>query len=147
MDKMSSLSAGAKKLFEQSIDKAQNLDLPGLSDLSQKSIDKLDQHRSKLDSLGGEVTDLADLVGHWAKGTYRHIPWSSIVSSAAALLYFLNPFDFVPDFLVGIGLLDDLTVIAFVVKAIASDLDKFREWRKDQSSEEELDDDQEEEED
>ncbi len=36
----------------------------------------------------------------------KYLPW------LIAILYFLNPYDIVPDFLVGLGWLDDLAVIA-----------------------------------
>lgn len=46
----------------------------------------------------------------------------------AALLYFVSPIDAVPDFLVGIGLLDDAAVLAFLYKTIKEEIDHYMEW-------------------
>jgi uncharacterized membrane protein YkvA (DUF1232 family) len=46
----------------------------------------------------------------------------------AAVIYFLNPLDLIPDFIPGIGYLDDATVIAFVFSSIRKDLLKFLDW-------------------
>jgi uncharacterized membrane protein YkvA (DUF1232 family) len=47
---------------------------------------------------------------------------------AAALLYFVLPFDVVPDVLAGIGFVDDVAVITSVVESVRNELDRFREW-------------------
>ncbi len=64
----------------------------------------------------------------WAAGTYRQVPKRSAVFGLAALIYFVSPIDAIADFIPVIGLLDDVTVLAFVLNAIAHDLDDFRAW-------------------
>ena len=44
---------------------------------------------------------------YW-NGSYRDIPWKSIAAVAGALLYVMNPLDFIPDLIVGIGFVDDV---------------------------------------
>lgn len=56
------------------------------------------------------------------KGSYPQLPWLTLASLAAALLYFLNPFDVIPDFVFGIGLMDDATVATMVFQAYRKDL-------------------------
>ena len=46
------------------------------------------------------------------------------------VLYFLSPVDLIPDFLPGIGQVDDITVLGFAVKATYEDLRKYDNWRK-----------------
>ncbi len=58
-------------------------------------------------------------------GNYKKLPWTTIVSAVAALLYFINPFDAIPDFILGFGMIDDATVIAFCLRSIKQDLDQF----------------------
>ena len=53
----------------------------------------------------------------------------------AALLYFLSPLDMIPDWLPGVGLLDDLAVLAWVVRHWQAELDAFKVWRDAQSRE------------
>jgi uncharacterized membrane protein YkvA (DUF1232 family) len=76
----------------------------------------------------GEVQTLLRLVQAWARGEYRTIPWRSLLYSVAALVYFVNPADLIPDIVVGLGLVDDVAVIAAVTRALQSDLERFRLW-------------------
>ncbi len=76
----------------------------------------------------GDLRALARLVSAWLGGRYRRVPWRTIVSAVAALLYFVNPCDVVPDVLPIIGFLDDAAVVAFVVRAARGDIDAFRLW-------------------
>ncbi|MBM4127758.1 MAG: DUF1232 domain-containing protein, partial [Nitrospira sp.] len=44
------------------------------------------------------------------------------------LLYLLSPVDLVPDFIPGIGILDDVVVLALLLQSLAQDLATFRAW-------------------
>ncbi|MEH7356902.1 DUF1232 domain-containing protein, partial [Neobacillus drentensis] len=63
------------------------------------------------------------------KGEYREIPKGSIIMIIATIIYFVSPVDFIPDFIVGLGLFDDAAVIGFAIKQISSDLEKFKDWK------------------
>jgi len=65
----------------------------------------------------------------WAKGEYVDVPRKSIFWAIFAIIYFVSPIDLIPDFLPG-GYIDDIMVIAYVVKKIKVDLDKFSAWEK-----------------
>jgi uncharacterized membrane protein YkvA (DUF1232 family) len=60
---------------------------------------------------------------------YTSIPWRSIALLAAGILYFLNPFDIVPDFFPIIGFTDDAVMLAAVFKSIQGDLKKYCIWK------------------
>lgn len=55
------------------------------------------------------------------------LPWRTIAAITAALLYFINPMDLVPDFLFLGGLVDDATVLYLCYRCIESDLWTFVE--------------------
>ncbi len=42
-----------------------------------------------------------------------------------SLLYLIFPVDIVPDFLIGIGILDDITVLTFIWIALKSEIDAY----------------------
>jgi len=48
--------------------------------------------------------------------------------ATAAIIYFVNPADVIPDVIPLVGYVDDAAVIAWVVAAIRADLDAFRRW-------------------
>ncbi len=60
----------------------------------------------------------------WTTGDYRAMPWKTIVLGLTAVIYFLNPLDLVPDFIPGIGYLDDAVVLGFVMNSIRKDVSK-----------------------
>ena len=76
------------------------------------------------------VDTIGDMVVDYAKGNYREVPLNTIIGATAALIYFLSPIDVLPDVVAGLGQLDDIAVIAFAVKSISHDLDKYREWKR-----------------
>ena len=81
-----------------------------------------------------DIRDMAALLRDFVKGEYRDVPWGTITAVAAALLYFINPIDIIPDFLPVIGFIDDALVLALALKLIGGDLDKYRSWRKNRTS-------------
>jgi uncharacterized membrane protein YkvA (DUF1232 family) len=60
---------------------------------------------------------------------YTEVPWNTIAASAAALLYILNPLDIIPDFIPGLGYVDDGMVVMLALKMVGRDLVKYRKWR------------------
>ncbi|MDN5514560.1 DUF1232 domain-containing protein [Ectopseudomonas composti] len=71
----------------------------------------------------------------WFKGEYRQISNQALLMVVAALLYFITPFDAIPDWLVGIGFVDDLAVLAWVMRTWHGELEAFKAWRDKQSPE------------
>lgn len=65
----------------------------------------------------------------YRKGIYTNVPWFTIAAIAFAFLYILNPFDLIPDFIPGIGYIDDFAVFSFGLKFIESDLHKYLDWK------------------
>ncbi len=59
---------------------------------------------------------------------YTRIPWGSIVLIVVAIIYFVSPFDLIPDWIPVAGFIDDAAVIGFVLKQISNDLDNFTKW-------------------
>jgi uncharacterized membrane protein YkvA (DUF1232 family) len=74
------------------------------------------------------------MVKAYVRGDYKEIPWKSIVLVTAGLIYFVNPFDVVPDFIPVAGMLDDAALILWIFATIAKDMEAFEEWEEDISS-------------
>ena len=63
----------------------------------------------------------------WASGSYS-APADSILMIVAAVIYFVSPFDIIPDGIPVFGLMDDVAVIACVAKANLTAISNFRDW-------------------
>ncbi|BAP44044.1 DUF1232 domain-containing protein [Pseudomonas sp. 21LCFQ02] len=70
-------------------------------------------------------------LAYW-RGEYRDISPKAILSIVAGLMYFLSPLDAIPDFIPGLGMFDDVAVLAWVMKSLTDELDAFRAWRESQ---------------
>lgn len=74
--------------------------------------------------LGRQVLLLYDLLRDWRKGRVK-VPWKTISAVTAALVYFLNPLDIVPDFMPAVGYLDDATVVTACIRLVQSELKDY----------------------
>lgn len=63
-------------------------------------------------------------------GQYRVKSFKFLLILIATVIYFLNPLDLIPDFIIGIGLTDDLAVLTLVFQAAASELEAYTKWEK-----------------
>ena len=67
----------------------------------------------------------SQLIKAFVQGTYRKLPTIALVKMAAVIVYFISPFDFIPDVLPLIGFTDDLALVLWVGKSIKAELDEF----------------------
>jgi uncharacterized membrane protein YkvA (DUF1232 family) len=84
--------------------------------------------RGPLTEVWDGFTALIRLSRAYASGQYRRVPWKTMLYATGAVVYFVSPFDLIPDVIVGVGLLDDASVIAWVLNSIKNDLGGFRQW-------------------
>jgi uncharacterized membrane protein YkvA (DUF1232 family) len=66
----------------------------------------------------------------YVKGEYRQIPWKPLLLIAAAVIYFVNPIDLIPDWIPGLGFTDDLGILLTVYKSVEHEIEKFMTWEK-----------------
>jgi uncharacterized membrane protein YkvA (DUF1232 family) len=101
----------------------------------EKVLNKSEEIRRQFESegpLGKFVNDcklfLALVKDYW-HGKYRRIPYWTIAAIVVALLYVLNPLDLIPDFIPGLGQVDDAAVVAACLLLVRKDLHKYKEWK------------------
>lgn len=78
------------------------------------------------------IPAMISLIKHFAEGSYKKTPYGSLIAIVSALLYFLSPFDIIPDFLPLVGYVDDAAVIKFCLAMAEKDMDAYNQWRKEQ---------------
>ncbi len=54
---------------------------------------------------------------------------STYLAITGALAYVVFPIDLIPDFIIGAGFLDDAFVVGVVMKRIADEIEKFKNYR------------------
>ena len=97
--------------------------------LFNEATQKAETDKDALDEIIEKLQLLLEVLQAWYKGTYKEIPKKSIIMIIASILYFVSPVDLIPDFIPVIGLVDDAAVIAFAIKQLSADLEKFKVWK------------------
>jgi Uncharacterized conserved protein len=64
----------------------------------------------------------------WLNGSYRQMGYKNMIIIVAGLLYFLSPFDLIPDFLGAIGFLDDIAILGMILSRLQREIEEFRKW-------------------
>jgi uncharacterized membrane protein YkvA (DUF1232 family) len=68
------------------------------------------------------------LIRAYYRGQYRAVTVTTLVVIIAAIIYVVNPFDVIPDWVPGLGLLDDAFVLGLAIRRTKEDLDDFMTW-------------------
>ncbi len=95
-----------------------------------RAINKANDNREKIGSFWHDLRILLRMLGAYRRGEYRLIPWKTLVLMVAAIIYFLNPLDVIPDVITGLGFVDDATVIGLVANAIKDEIARFDSFQK-----------------
>lgn len=95
---------------------------------------KAGKNKRHLRDVWNNLQLLLELAKAWSKGEYRQIPYRSMLSIFAAIVYFAVPTDTIPDVLLGFGLIDDAAVIGFTLKVVEKDLERFKQWKEKKNS-------------
>tara|TARA_R110002111_G_scaffold2257_9_gene14747 strand:- start:2903 stop:3322 length:420 start_codon:yes stop_codon:yes gene_type:complete len=118
----------ARKQLNAEAEKVNRADLEALLE-RQKSIEEKVKGSGKLKRFSADIKLMFSMIRDYWNGSYRNVPWKSIAAMAGALLYVMNPLDFIPDLIIGFGFLDDAGVVALCLKLVESDLHKYAAWK------------------
>lgn len=100
-----------------------------LNDLVDRAKEKADsKNKGPLKEVWGSLLAMFRLLRAYAKREYTNVPWQTLILVVATVIYFLIPTDIIPDFIVGLGYLDDAALIGWTMNSIKSDIDDFKEW-------------------
>ena len=101
-----------------------------VKNLATQAVRKLSGTASmRIDRVRDELILCIALVRSWIHGEYDGVSRQTIVAVTAALLYFVVPLDVIPDFLIGVGFIDDASVVGYVMTMLAAEMDTFRRWQ------------------
>ncbi|MEN9959055.1 MAG: hypothetical protein RLZZ474_1299 [Bacteroidota bacterium] len=119
--------------FQKAMEKAEAVfmhDKLGMLGLLQKALVKVQElaatsNISVVKLLNHYIVLFSELIKAYISGTYKKLPAITLVKMVAVLVYFISPFDFIPDVLPFVGFTDDLAVVLWVGKSIKNELDEF----------------------
>ena len=89
---------------------------------------KMRKHSDAIREIAADLQIILRLIKAWLAGGYKDISTKSIVILIGAILYFLNPFDAIPDTIPVLGYVDDVAVVGWIVKTLKDEIEKFRVW-------------------
>jgi uncharacterized membrane protein YkvA (DUF1232 family) len=68
------------------------------------------------------------MIRDFQRGEYDDLAAPKLLIIIAAIIYFVSPFDVIPDWIPVLGHIDDAFVISLALKSVRGDLDTFMAW-------------------
>ena len=96
---------------------------------SQEEVDDKINNSGLLQKYSELAKVMYGMLKDYRKGVYNKVPWFTIATIAFSFLYILNPLDIIPDFIPGLGYIDDLAILTFGLRFIESDLHNYLDWK------------------
>ena len=84
--------------------------------------------RKGLEKVGNNVNLLWNYLSDIVAKRYTDYNTHALLLVIAGLIYLVTPIDFLPDFLVG-GLIDDVSVILYIVQSVGEELRRYEYYR------------------
>ncbi|MBX3730719.1 MAG: DUF1232 domain-containing protein [Candidatus Sumerlaeia bacterium] len=82
-----------------------------------------------LGHLAGRLVEYGRLFRQMMRDRSYRIDWVVKLQFLACGIYFISPIDLIPDFLFGIGYVDDMVVLGYAVTLLRDVLDEYRRYR------------------
>lgn len=99
-----------------------------LRKLADDAKEKAGGRKGPLDEVRESLFTFLRMIRAYADGSYRQVSWKSLLMIVASVVYFVMPFDLIPDFIITFGLLDDAALLTWTAKAFKKELDDFVAW-------------------
>lgn len=122
-----------EKYVEEQVENVKEEDVEILLD-NEEAINKKFSGANSLSKYAELGKIMFSMIKDIRKGNYKNVPWFTIATVVVALLYVLNPMDVVPDFIPGIGFIDDVAVLTIGIGWIESDLHNYLDWKIEQGN-------------
>jgi uncharacterized membrane protein YkvA (DUF1232 family) len=120
--------------YSESKNKAEELlkDKEKTKEKINEAFEKASKHKGSLGEAWNYLQLFFSISRDYIGGKYKEIPTGTIISIIAAIIYFVSPIDLIPDFIPGVGLIDDVLIIGLVINSFKVDLEKYEEWKTNQ---------------
>lgn len=93
---------------------------------------KVDNYIQKRVDVSERIIILTQILHDWRVGAYKTISYKNISISVFVLMYYVSPYDFVPDFIPFIGKKDDDFVLKKGLIYLDEEIKKYKNWKEQQ---------------
>lgn len=125
--RFSGVAEDMEKKFHESRERIKDADVKEALNKGADKIEKLAKSASaEAQKLAKQAKLLYMMLRDAVSGKFK-APWVTVAALTACLLYLVNPIDVIPDFIPGIGLIDDALAIALCVSLVRIDLRRYAE--------------------
>jgi len=126
-------TSGEEDIFSDLLNDSEKVTPAEISEVI-KNEETISKKASKLDlakfsKLIKQLTLSFKMLKDYREKNYTNIPWRTISLIIAAILYFINPFDIIPDILPFFGYTDDAIAFAAIFKSVQTDLVNYCNWK------------------
>lgn len=119
-----------EEVFQENYQEAEKmLNHPDKIDRMLKRLEKKLQGLPKLGGALAYIPKMGLLINSYIRGQYSDVPIGTIIGVIGVVMYFVLPFDAIPDFVPGVGYLDDAAVASGSLYLVKNDLDEYMRWR------------------
>jgi len=95
----------------------------------QDGLKKAAENEGSLGNVWEKLQLLFSLAKDYSNGSYNNVSRSAIVAIIGSLLYFISPIDVIPDFIFGLGFIDDAFILGYVFKKVTKEIEKYQAWK------------------
>ena len=97
-----------------------------------KTLVEAERKLKTMPGIGGALSNIPvmiQLLRSYARNEYDKAPMGTLIAILGVVLYWINPFDLISDFIPIVGMLDDAGVAMLVMPLAKSDLEDYKIWR------------------
>ena len=97
-----------------------------------KTLAEAERKLKTMPGIGGTLSNIPvmiQLLRSYARNEYDKAPMGTLIAILGVVLYWINPFDLISDFIPIVGMLDDAGVAMLVMPMAKSDLEDYKIWR------------------
>lgn len=114
----------SKEQAEEMIDNEEKVE-----ELIDEASEKAEEAKSSLKKVWHQLNMLISLLKDYLSGDYPYVSKRHILIIMAGLIYFILPLDFSPDYIPGIGYIDDAFVLSVIARQLISVTEEYETWK------------------
>ncbi|MFY0601695.1 MAG: DUF1232 domain-containing protein [Cyclobacteriaceae bacterium] len=99
-----------------------------LLELGKKRLDEISSNNEDKKSFINQIQLIIRMIRAHFTGEYKSFSMQSMLLLVFALIYFITPFDLIPDFIPALGFSDDISIVMFIFRSIKADVEQFEIW-------------------